>query len=92
MKKDILDGNELRKTMPHKYTQNYPSERKDYPGHESAPKKEPKKDPKKVSYHPTVGNPEDGGKLSPADAERISSEDFPSPLEEEENHPKKKAA
>ena len=70
--------------MTYKYTQNYPTERKDYPSKKSAVKTPD------AGYHPTEGDPEDGGKLSPADAERISSDDFPGAEDEEDDG--KKAA
>ena len=78
--------------MTHKYTQNYPSERKGYPHQDQHDHADEKKTEKKFSYRPSQGNPEDGGKLSPADAERIASEDLPPPPEKEIHHPKKKAA
>lgn len=78
----------------HKFTQNYPTERKDYPStqlNETAGSTEPTNEESEPHYHPTQGNPDDGGKLSPADAERISSEDLPSSGPSEEEEPPKAA-
>lgn len=70
----------------HKFTQNYPTERADYPSSSASEQATPHKkaesasEPRKpkTTYQPVQGNPEEGGKISPEEAERISSDDLPS--------------
>lgn len=63
----------------YKYTQNYPTERKDYPSgkDEHPPEKRPESREGKHDYKPVQGDPEEGGKIPPDEAERISSGDLP---------------